>query len=62
MHLGRLESAGLVRGQLELSDDGKAMKYFELTPFEVNLTVETVLAALREDRALVTNEMKGNTT
>jgi len=26
MHLDRLEKAGLVTGQLELSDDGKAMK------------------------------------
>lgn len=37
------------RTNLELSPEGKAMKYFELVPFEVNLTVETVLAALRAD-------------
>ena len=30
MHLDKLEKAGLVAGQLELSGDGKAMKYFEL--------------------------------
>jgi predicted ArsR family transcriptional regulator len=35
MHLDRLEKAGLVTGQLELSGDGKAMKYFELVPFEM---------------------------
>src|ERR1700745_4012650 len=49
MHLDRLEKAGLVTGQLELSDDGKAMKYFELVPFEVRITAETVVRALAED-------------
>ena len=49
MHLDRLEKAGLVAGQLELSEDGKAMKYFELVPFEVRVTAETVVRALAED-------------
>ena len=49
MHLDRLEKAGLVTGQLELSEDGKAMKYFELVPFEVCVTAETVVCALAED-------------
>ena len=49
MHLDRLEKAGLIIGQLELSDDGKAMKYFELVPFEVRVTAETVVRALAED-------------
>jgi len=49
MHLDRLEKAGLVRGHLELSDDGKAMKYFELVAFEVRVTAETVVAALAAD-------------
>lgn len=49
MHLDRLEKAGFVTGTLELSSDGKAMKYFELVPFELNLTVETITAALRAD-------------
>ena len=46
MHLDKLEKAGLVAGQLELSGDGKAMKYFELSPFEVRLTADTIAAAL----------------
>jgi DNA-binding transcriptional ArsR family regulator len=46
MHLDKLEKAGLVAGQLELSGDGKAMKYFELAPFEVRLTADTIAAAL----------------
>jgi DNA-binding transcriptional ArsR family regulator len=50
MHLERLETAGLISGRLELSSDGKAMKYIRLEPFELNLTVDTILAALREDQ------------
>ena len=49
MHLDRLEKAGLVRGSLELSDDGKAMKYFELVPFDLRVTAETVVKALASD-------------
>lgn len=51
MHLDRLEKAGLVVGHLELSEDGKAMKYFELAPFDVRLTAEAVAAAVREQAA-----------
>ncbi|WP_328385520.1 winged helix-turn-helix domain-containing protein [Streptomyces sp. NBC_00400] len=54
MHLDRLEKAGLVVGRLELSEDGKALKYFELTPFELKLNLATVLAALQEDRSVTT--------
>jgi DNA-binding transcriptional ArsR family regulator len=43
MHLQRLEAAGLVAGTLELSEDGKAMKYYEVTGFDLHLT-PTVLA------------------
>jgi DNA-binding transcriptional ArsR family regulator len=49
MHLDRLEKAGLVSGQLELSADGKAMKYFELVPFELRVTAGTVVDALARD-------------
>jgi DNA-binding transcriptional ArsR family regulator len=49
MHLDRLEKAGLVHGELELSDDGKAMKYFELVPFDLRVTPESVLDALDRD-------------
>jgi len=46
LHLQRLEAAGLVKGNLELSSDGKAMKYFEAVPFEVLLTPERIAAAV----------------
>jgi DNA-binding transcriptional ArsR family regulator len=51
MHLDKLEKAGLVTGQLELSADGKAMKYYELVPFEVRVTPKTVIDALAQDPA-----------
>ncbi len=47
MHLDRLEKAGIVTGHLELSGDGKAMKYFELAPFELRLTAEIITEALQ---------------
>ncbi|WP_445548572.1 MULTISPECIES: ArsR/SmtB family transcription factor [unclassified Frankia] len=50
MHLERLEKAKLVIGHLELSENGKAMKHFELVPFELRLTADTILTALREDQ------------
>lgn len=43
IHLKRLEAAGLIAGSLELSEDGKAMKYFEVVPFEINLTPERIV-------------------
>jgi len=45
MHLQRLEVAGLVTSTLELSDDGKAMKYYEVAPFDVRLTPAVIAAA-----------------
>lgn len=45
MHLQKLEAAGIVTGSLELSGDGKAMKYFEVTGFDVRLTAATLAAA-----------------
>lgn len=51
LHLERLEQAGLVTGELELSADGKAMKFFSLAPFDLHVTVDTILAAVRADEA-----------
>ena len=48
MHLERLQKAGLVVGELELSEDGKAMRYLELVPFELRLSIDTILGALSE--------------
>jgi hypothetical protein len=62
MHLERLEKAELVIGHLELSENGKARKHFELVPFELQLTADTILTALREDHETGTagqDDLKG---
>ena len=45
MHLQRLEAAGLIVGSLELSEDGKAMKYYEVTDFDLHLTAAALAEA-----------------
>ncbi|MGH3239022.1 MAG: ArsR/SmtB family transcription factor [Spirillospora sp.] len=47
VHLSRLESAGLVRSSLEVSEDGKAMRYFEVVPFALRLDLERIGEAVR---------------
>jgi predicted transcriptional regulator len=47
VHLRKLESAGLVRSSVEVSEDGKAMKFYEVAPFAVSLTPEVIAVAAR---------------
>ncbi|MDA1188645.1 MAG: winged helix-turn-helix domain-containing protein [Chloroflexi bacterium] len=47
MHLQRLEAAGLVKGELELSEDGKAMKYFEVAPFMLSVSPASIVEAIQ---------------
>jgi DNA-binding transcriptional ArsR family regulator len=47
MHLRRLEAAGLIVGQLELSDDGKAMKFYEVADFNLQLTAAALAEAAK---------------
>ncbi len=42
VHLKKLELAGLVTSTLEFSEDGKSMKFYEVTRFAVTLTPATV--------------------
>jgi predicted transcriptional regulator len=42
LHLQKLEDAGLVTSKLELSRDGKALNYFEVSDFRVELTPSAV--------------------
>ena len=46
LHLQKLQEAGLVRSQLELSDDGKALNYFELTDFNLELNAASIAEAV----------------
>lgn len=45
VHLRKLEAAGLVSASVEVSADGKAMKFYEVAPFTVHLTPETIKTA-----------------
>jgi DNA-binding transcriptional ArsR family regulator len=45
MHLQRLEAAGLIVGHLELSEDGKAMKFYEVADFDLHLTASALAEA-----------------
>ncbi|TYB99921.1 winged helix-turn-helix transcriptional regulator [Micromonospora sp. WP24] len=47
VHLRKLTAAGLVSAHLELSEDGKAMKYYEVEPFVLRLTPDTIADAAR---------------
>ena len=45
VHLRKLEAAGLVSALIEVSEDGKAMKFYEVTPFTIQLTPKEIMAA-----------------
>jgi predicted transcriptional regulator len=45
VHLRKLEAAGLVTSEIEVSADGKAMKFYTVTPFDLRLTPETIREA-----------------
>jgi predicted transcriptional regulator len=45
VHLRKLEAAGLVSATIEVSQDGKAMKFYQVAPFTLLLTPESIAAA-----------------
>ena len=47
LHLQKLEDAGLVTSKLELSNDGKALNYFEVTPFAIELNPAAIAKAAK---------------
>ena len=47
VHLRKLEAAGLVSASIEISADGKAMKFYEVAPFALHLTPESIMSAVR---------------
>lgn len=61
LHLQKLEAAGLVIGSLELSEDGKAMKYFDLVPFALELTPARLAEAVRSLTASATATTSNST-
>jgi predicted transcriptional regulator len=62
VHLRRLEAVGLVSSTLEVSDDGKAMKFYVLTPFDLRLTPDAiaVLAKTLGDSSAGTDDLRGD--
>lgn len=44
LHLQKLEAAGLVASTFEVSDDGKALKYFAVTAFDLTVNPARVAA------------------
>lgn len=55
LHLQKLEEACLVTSQLELSHDGKALNYFEVTNFGFEFSPATIAEAAK---SLTTNPEK----
>ncbi|GAA3945196.1 ArsR/SmtB family transcription factor [Actinoplanes auranticolor] len=45
VHLRKLEAVGLVSSDLELSEDGKALKFYEVVPFGFQLTPQLIADA-----------------
>ena len=46
VHLARLQEAELVTSSLRFSDDGKALRHFELEPFDIRLTPEVIAESI----------------
>jgi DNA-binding transcriptional ArsR family regulator len=47
LHLRKLEEGGLVHSKYELSPDGKALNFFEVTDFAVELTPQAIADAVK---------------
>lgn len=46
LHLQKLEEAGLVTSKLELSQDGRALNYFEVADFKIELSPAAIAQAV----------------
>jgi DNA-binding transcriptional ArsR family regulator len=49
LHLEKLETAKLVKSHLSLSPEGKALRWFEVCSFEMNLSPEAIAAVVHND-------------
>lgn len=59
MHLKKLETARLVTSAMEISESGKAMKYYALEDFELQITKE-LLNELSQNIIIETPSKDGN--
>ncbi|MEO6941685.1 MAG: winged helix-turn-helix domain-containing protein [Terrimesophilobacter sp.] len=60
MHLAKLEETGFVRGHLELGDDGKALKFFEVLPFNLTIDKDTLVTAANAESTTTTTKESEN--
>ncbi len=60
MHLAKLEEAGFVHGKLELSSDGKALKFFEMVPFTLTINTQTLVGAVRAEEETTRQESENH--
>ena len=56
MHLKKLELASIVKSEMELSEDGKAMKFYELVSFDFHINQEMITRAVK---TLTTKKKEG---
>lgn len=47
MHLKKLENANIVKTEMEISEDGKAMKFYELEDFDFHITEELIKESVK---------------
>jgi predicted transcriptional regulator len=45
LHLKKLEAAGLVSSELRFSEEGKAMKFYTIEPFRLELSPKSIATA-----------------
>ncbi|MGH3921373.1 MAG: ArsR/SmtB family transcription factor [Pseudonocardiaceae bacterium] len=59
-HLRKLAAAGLIESQMELSEEGQAMRYVQVKPFSLYLTPELIAEAVQT--LTITDRQSGHTT
>lgn len=47
MHLQKLEAAGLITGHHEVSEDGKALRYYRVNDFLEEISLERIVEAVK---------------
>lgn len=58
LHLQKLEDVEIIKGYHEISENGKAVKFYELNPFSITLN-EQLIADLTGTLTLKNKEKKG---
>ncbi|MFE2728082.1 ArsR/SmtB family transcription factor [Kitasatospora sp. NPDC059327] len=59
VHLRKLEAVGLISSELELSEDGKALKFYQATSFAFYLTPQSIMTAVETLHMESSTEVSG---